>query len=354
MYLISIIIPTFNGEKTLTDTLNSVIAQPIFPNCEVIIINDGSTDKTEELCFRFSRKHDNIHVVTQENMGVSMARNNGLMLAQSQYVMFLDADDFYVDNALNEELLHVLEGNYDIILFSGYISNLTRDRYGVYMRCRDAQMKGGRVLPMPELFGAGIYRREMLLENDIRFPENIRMNEDQVFVVESLYAARTIKTCSSFLYIYNKNMESVSVTLSGEKFYDAVLAWKKAKDWFDSHAVENKEQMLQYVQWKINSRTLLYAKHYVQSFHWVNGLKKQLEKHNELGLLLDLKPNQVMPYQVKDLQAFQSNLTLFVLRAKIEGLIVFFGRKALRISAIRRWRDKKVYPYTKAGLHGPV
>ena len=102
-YKFSVIIPIYNAGQYLDDAINSVISQTIgFSNIELILVNDGSTDNSEDICMKYKEKYSNIIYVKQKNKGVSSARNKGLSLATGQYVNFLDADDlvFAVDLSL--------------------------------------------------------------------------------------------------------------------------------------------------------------------------------------------------------------------------------------------------------------
>ena len=93
-YKISVIIPVYNTEKYLKEAINSIINQSIgFNNIELILVNDGSTDNSENICLQYKNKYSNINYIKQNNQGVSVARNNGAEQAQSEYILFLDSDD---------------------------------------------------------------------------------------------------------------------------------------------------------------------------------------------------------------------------------------------------------------------
>lgn len=101
---ISVIIPALNAEERIACTLESLVNQTIFASLEIIVIDDGSTDKTGEIAKSFAEKHDNIIVTSEENSGVSAARNKGLDLAKGEYIGFVDADDV-IDENYYENLL---------------------------------------------------------------------------------------------------------------------------------------------------------------------------------------------------------------------------------------------------------
>ena len=93
----SVIIPVYNAEKTLRRCLDSLLSQP-YPDCELILVNDGSSDESGIICKEYAAKHRQVCVVDKENGGVSSARNAGLDRASGKYVVFVDSDDYVADN----------------------------------------------------------------------------------------------------------------------------------------------------------------------------------------------------------------------------------------------------------------
>ncbi|MCR5484734.1 MAG: glycosyltransferase, partial [Clostridiales bacterium] len=90
---ISVIIPVYNGEKYLGECLESITKQTAFDRLEVITVDDGSTDKTPEICGAYSEKYKNIRVIRTKNSGVSAARNRGIAEASGEFIAFVDSDD---------------------------------------------------------------------------------------------------------------------------------------------------------------------------------------------------------------------------------------------------------------------
>tara|TARA_Y100001954_G_scaffold57286_1_gene61741 strand:+ start:1204 stop:2067 length:864 start_codon:yes stop_codon:yes gene_type:complete len=110
--MISIVIPAYNAEPYLEETVNSVLEQTL-EDWEIIIINDGSKDNTLELCEKLSKQDPRIHFFSQANQGVSVARNHGISKTKGEYIAFLDADDTWLKD--NLEIKHnYLEANKDI------------------------------------------------------------------------------------------------------------------------------------------------------------------------------------------------------------------------------------------------
>lgn len=112
--LVSVVIPCYNAEKYLAETLDSVIAQT-FDNIEIICLDDGSTDKTPSILKRYAKKDKRIKIITQKNSGVVTARNNAIAAAKSEYIYPLDSDDIITPDCLEKLYTAMLDGKGDII-----------------------------------------------------------------------------------------------------------------------------------------------------------------------------------------------------------------------------------------------
>ena len=115
--LVSIITPLYNGEKFVAQTIESVLAQT-YKNWEMIIINDGSKDNSEEIAKAYSAKDERIKVFSQENAGSAAARNNGIRRAEGRYIALLDADDLWDANFLESQLNLMKETGAELVYAS--------------------------------------------------------------------------------------------------------------------------------------------------------------------------------------------------------------------------------------------
>ena len=113
---VSVIIPVYNGANYITETLNSVLIQA-YKNIEVIVVNDGSTDKTEEIVKSFG---DRIRYFVQKNKGVSSARNFGLLKAEGEYVQFLDADDLLFEDKIFNQIEFFIKNPSNNVVYCRY------------------------------------------------------------------------------------------------------------------------------------------------------------------------------------------------------------------------------------------
>lgn len=205
---LSVVIPTFNAGKWLVDCLNSVVEQDTTP-CEIICINDGSTDNSLEIMQRYAKEFKIIKVFSTPNQGVSAARNLGIQEANGEYVYFLDSDDcLYNKRCLTLITQALAENRVDLLCFDGKsffepsVSREIRDAWqNVYHRSKayGHYQNGFELLHalqnMGEYYSSAclaIYRTEFLRGNRIFFPVGMRF-EDNLFSFKSFLTAKRVK-----------------------------------------------------------------------------------------------------------------------------------------------------------------
>ena len=164
---ISVIVPVYNVQKYLRKCLNSLVKQT-FKDIEIIAVNDGSTDDSEEILKEYAEKYDNFSYYNKENGGLSDARNFGLKHANGRYVAFVDSDD-YVDRTMYEKMYNkALENNYDYVECDFYwvYPNKNRLDRGIRHKNKNEMLLYGRVVAwnklikrdvITELFPKGLY-----------------------------------------------------------------------------------------------------------------------------------------------------------------------------------------------------
>lgn len=210
---ISIIVPIYNVDKYLEECLESLINQT-YRNIEIILINDGSTDSSLEICKRYKKVDKRIVLIDKKNEGVSKARNIGLKKASGDYLMFVDSDDYLELNAI--ELLSQNVSKETLVMF-GY-NRVYRNcivKKGEYLVI-NSQTEMERSIFLNDNIGGfianKIFNRQLIIDNDILFNENLSYCEDLMFVCDY------IKCCKNFKYInvpfYNYRMRKSSVSYS--------------------------------------------------------------------------------------------------------------------------------------------
>ena len=130
---ISVIIPVYNDEKYLAQCLDSVLRQT-YSNLEIILVDDGSTDSTPELCEKYREKYANIRILHKKNGGVGSSRNAGLEMATGEYVLFVDHDDLLSETHI-EELYKLLKKN-DADIAVGNFNHFIEEKraYGIWLK----------------------------------------------------------------------------------------------------------------------------------------------------------------------------------------------------------------------------
>ena len=232
---LSIIIPAYNAEAYLPQCLDSILAQK-HQGCEVIVVDDGSTDGTAALLERYP----DVKVVHQENQGMSTARNRGLDEARGEYILFVDSDDMLTSGAL-ATLAAELNGE-DIISFNAKKLREATSEYTYRPSIANTEVSEGwtyfcrhRLEPTDIHFVCiwqRAYRRQFLIENNLRFADGLRRAEDDLFTTQAMLAARTIKTITACLYIYRVRQGSITRTDSPSLNADSLRAHRQLEDLF--------------------------------------------------------------------------------------------------------------------------
>lgn len=187
---ISVIVPIYNTEDYLEETLRSVEQQTLgMGNIELILVDDGSSDGSADICERFQRKYpENVKFLQQENAGVSVARNNALEYATCPIVTFLDSDDYWSPNAFKFAVKFFSDDECTVDLLVGK-TELFEDAKGDHPL--DARFKKSRYIFLDEtpcdiqsIMGNCFFRREAI--SDLRFAEDVSTSEDTLFIVQVL------------------------------------------------------------------------------------------------------------------------------------------------------------------------
>lgn len=221
--LISVIVPVFNGETSLPRCLDSLLRQD-HARLEILVVDDGSTDRTPQILAGYAARDPRLRVVRQENAGQGAARNRALALCRGSFVGFADADD-YAEPALFSSLLQALEANGADIACCAYWTDGAESRL---------QPLPDRTLSAAEAYALlvdnrvlkhflwnKLFRRSAI--EGIAMPEG-RIFEDIVFLTRCLARCRKFVLLSRPLYHYCENPSSTSRALSLEKRYQYLLA----------------------------------------------------------------------------------------------------------------------------------
>lgn len=209
--LISVIIPAYNASATIGRCLDSILSQH-YEALEIIVVNDGSKDNTLQILEGYQRKDSRIQVISQQNAGVSAARNNALRHVHGQWITCIDADD-YIEDGYFQTLLPLSENSeFSICGMTRILMNGETLRWELYSDASKSVAPkyecGVNMLvtqfnqyaltgPMCKLYSAEIVR-----DNDLRFPEDMSFGEDTVFVFTYLQHVKKVTVSETWLYGY--------------------------------------------------------------------------------------------------------------------------------------------------------
>ncbi|MGN0469226.1 MAG: glycosyltransferase family 2 protein [Acutalibacteraceae bacterium] len=342
---ISVIIPAYNSEKFIAETLDSLLCQTL-KDIEIVIVNDGSTDGTQKIIDGYTEKYPFIKSFTQQNAGVSAARNNGLEKATGEYVVFLDADDYFSPGSLEAFYETAKETGADIVI--GRLCPFNEERIGKFNAFADklAQMKSIDTFDITLLWNFLVsnkcYERKRLVESGVRFPP-FRYSEEGAFFMRYVYTGATISgTMKSEMYYRRHSAAqglSVSQTVSTDlaKSFSSSLEMiyrdaKKAVS--ESDKDFDKEEYLQEVIYK--DAYVLLSQFYRLMWHGDDECVRYCaEEFLRLSALMTPKRLEVFKQTDKDLHtqnlfaskeevAAKPNISVIVGKCKNKDMTAFF------------------------------
>jgi len=217
---VSVIVPVYNTDRFLEKCLTSIAAQN-YQNIEIIIINDGSTDKSDEIIKNFTDQEKRAVYLSQKNQGVSAARNVGLSKATGEYILFCDSDDYYLENSVLALVQAALEDNSDVVVGNYYKKNKLGEHLVKVVRPTTA-------IDLIESFITGInhaslcnklYRKSLL--SGLFFSAEVTIREDMLFNIEVLLTAPRISFVDEPVYVYVQRKGSAVDKISAARMRES-------------------------------------------------------------------------------------------------------------------------------------
>lgn len=243
---ISVIVPAYNMELYVEKCLDSIVVQNS-NKIEIIVVDDGSVDRTGEICDSYAQKYNNINVLHKKNGGLSDARNQAIKIAKGEFLMFIDSDD-YVLAGVMMKFLDVIEKNENVDVIIGRHINFDLSD-GTYEENRNSfnedeidSLQGEDLLN--KLLSQGTYdwypwlnivRKEYLLSENLFFKTG-RYFEDAMWVPDLLLKASKIKYLDFPFYVYSRNRTGAITTLFSEKAYkDKIMVCEYTKGFIEKN-----------------------------------------------------------------------------------------------------------------------
>lgn len=249
---ISIIIPVYNVEIYLEQCLDSILYQD-YHNLEIIIVNDGSTDRSGEICEKYAQNDNRIKLIQQENQGISIARNNGLKAVTGDFINFIDSDD-WINQGMYSNIISEINKNPDIDIV--YIP------YKNTARLKKSEFSGNEIKTsfLPDFIGGkyislGMHAyvwtlciRKNLIRN-LSF-ENITMSEDKLFFLQSVIMSNSLVILPQKYYNYRSNPTSITHKHNKNLVEDQIFANKVIRKTLDQYnLLDNKELKKRYTNY---------------------------------------------------------------------------------------------------------
>ncbi|WP_281634371.1 glycosyltransferase family 2 protein [Flavobacterium luteolum] len=229
---VSVVIPVYNAKDYLHDCIKSLINQTL-EECEFIFINDGSTDNSFEIIESYQKIDSRIKLINQENEGIGEARNAGIEVAIGEYIGFLDNDDFLKIDFLENLYKNAIERDLDILVSKtilgrdgkyiikdhGFITDL------IFTKDFIQEQIIPNLLKTEDLFAVWnkIYKRTFIFENNIRFPDNRVIEEDNIFNIQSFNKAKKVLFIDYAGYYYRDVADSKSRKIIENDYFSKAL-----------------------------------------------------------------------------------------------------------------------------------
>lgn len=210
--LVSVIVPVYNVKKYLQKCVDSIINQD-YRNIELILVDDGSTDGSGELCDLYASRDKRIVVLHKANFGSSAARNSGIKAAAGDYILFVDGDDYISPNLISAVVKKATESNADIVMFDAefvdenggnieYLNAFSDKFASDFSDTRQA------LIGLPALWNK-LYKKALFTDNKITIPEGIAIGEDLAANIKLISTSSKTAYVDKPFYYYVKHSDSV-------------------------------------------------------------------------------------------------------------------------------------------------
>lgn len=233
---VSVIVPVYNGEKYI-DTCMKCLLEQTYSNIEIILVNDGSKDKSGEICDRYAQNNNNVKVVHKSNGGLSSARNAGIEASTGEFLYFYDVDDEITPDLVKDNVELAQKHNADVVLFCFWyyvedrkelISNQMQETF--IGNSQEFFERGLTEVIEKEIFNAPwnkMVRRSVMEENNIRFNTDYPIYEDVIFASEMFPKVSKIVVNKEMYYKYFVRSSGTLITRYYPNLFDAVSLYYK-------------------------------------------------------------------------------------------------------------------------------
>ena len=243
---LSIVVPVYNVEQYVRKCILSIIANDLFKEIEVIIVNDGSKDKSVEQIQDLVDNYNNITLVNQENMSLSVARNNGMAKAKGDYVWFIDSDDWITNDAVKyvmpylDNVNDIITINYTVVKENGETPMIVSYTEAITLSGKESFRQKVEFATMAQ---RGIYRKEFMIKNDLYFMPGV-YNQDDELCLRASYISEQVTLLPKPIYFFlrttGEKHKSIMNNVKPKLGYDYLTVSKSLVD-FSEHRIKEKD-----------------------------------------------------------------------------------------------------------------
>lgn len=323
--LFSLIVPVYNVEKFLPRCLDSVLKQT-YQNYEIILIDDGSTDLSGDICDSYAQKYAFCKVIHKENTGQADSRNVGIAQAKGKYLVFLDADD-YIEKEMLAKVYEQMENQgYDVCSFAA--RRIDENEHFLYELRFDDMVKAIEfdeqsqdefLLKSFLQYKSGweacfhVFKREIVIKQQIKFESDVKLAEDLIFTFEyMLYTQKWIKI-PDILYDYTLRQGSTSVKYGTEAIVSEIFGNVFVK-------LMNKLQKKDSLKYNEEKVSCYYA---IMLYYYKSKLLKEISREQFKRSLYETDIIQIQKKQWKKLLLQKRNLQQILGKAEADELVEF-------------------------------
>ena len=313
----SIVVPVYNAEKYLERCITSLLQQDIDPSAfEIIAVNDGSKDTSEAILQRMAAAHENLRWVTTVNQGVSEARNLGCRMANGQYLLFVDSDDYVEPNSLGK-IYEIIQQESPDVLVMDYTFWDEKDQAHLFSNSFRKQPLPKEAMPgkdfmqvcLPQVVWCSAYRTEFWREHQLTFLP-IR-HEDEEILPRIFYYAQRVLFRDVMFYYYFRNPDSFMMNYDARACYHLINAMNSV-ELFRKQQIKE-EKLNKFFQNLIASRLLSVI---------VLGVRSGLSQAELVKIVREMKKNQLAP-----LPKGKKGLHRFLYNYWVSGFVAYYRIK---------------------------
>lgn len=353
---ISVIIPVYNCDKYVEEAVESVINQA-YHNIHVVLVNDGSTDSSPEICDRYASQNERVHAIHQQNGGVSKARNTGIdyvleHFTDTDYIAFLDADDKWCADFLSVDIITILKRGIDLLGFQSCNANNTLTRSTHPKSLVEGLYPGDHTnvwLHSSHHFASMLYAADLLRSYHLRFKEQLKSSEDVIFRMQCIYLAKNMQLVNRPLYLYRHSASSAVHTRKyGIPYFTPII-----DSWIDSdNSMASFESETRAPLWEGRAMAAVCIVDMVEEHYQRFGNKRSLEQlFRERPEYMDLlnspfahnRPDSGLRWQKMQAHPIRFRLQCYA-RGIISSTVRTLYLLLMRIPLIATLLDKKRYP----------